>query len=103
MPPAPRAAQRRSRPAARLRTLAACAFAALLLLSALAGLRLHAAAGDAVWLALRRPPRTDQKLLLQHYAARELLFRRGGKRVYFLHIHKARARRRLRGPAAHAR
>ena len=33
--------------------------------------------------------RTDQQLLLQHYDARQLLFRRGGRRVLFLHIHKA--------------
>ena len=34
--------------------------------------------------------RTHPSLLLQHYNARELLFRRDGKRVYFLHIHKVR-------------
>jgi hypothetical protein len=35
--------------------------------------------------------RTHPSLLLLHYNARQLLFRRDGKRVYFLHIHKVRA------------
>ena len=34
--------------------------------------------------------RTHPSLQLQHYNARQLLFRRDGKRVYFLHIHKVR-------------
>jgi hypothetical protein len=73
-----------------LRTLAAVALACLLLLSGFNGLQLHRWAAASLWRALRSPPRTNAALLLQHYAARELLFRRDAKRVYFLHIHKAR-------------
>jgi hypothetical protein len=61
-----------------------------LLLSGLCGLQLHRSAAAALRRSLRPAPRTNAALLLQHYAARELLFRRGAKRIYFLHIHKAR-------------
>lgn len=40
--------------------------------------------------ALRtRRQRTDQRLLMQQFEAREVCFRREGRKVYFLHIHKA--------------
>lgn len=48
----------------------------------------------ALLLARRPSPpdaqlRTDAQLVLQHYDARQLLFRRRARRIVFLHIHKA--------------
>ncbi len=59
----------------------------LLLLFGLRGLLLGP---GGVWQRMFGRLRTHPSLLLQHYNARQLLFRRDGKRVYFLHIHKVR-------------
>jgi hypothetical protein len=82
------AVPRRSRQL-RARTLLMLALAAVLLMCVLRALRIHGLASAAS----RHAPRTHPSLLLQQYTARELFFRRQGKRVYFLHIHKARWRR----------
>ena len=71
----------------RARTLTWACSVGLLLVFGLRGLLLGP--GGALQRLFGRA-RTHPSLLLQHYNARELLFRRDGKRVYFLHIHKVR-------------
>ena len=71
----------------RARTLLTACSVGMLLAFGLRGLLLGP--GEALQRMFGRV-RTHPSLLLQHYNARELLFRRDGKRVYFLHIHKVR-------------
>lgn len=87
----------RVRGRARARALTWLCGAALLLAFGLRGLLLGPGGLQRL---LFGPVRTHPSLLLQHYNARELLFRRHGKRVYFLHIHKVRARSAARSQSA---
>ena len=82
---APQGAKRSRLP--RARTLLMACSVGLLLAFGLRGLMLGP--GEALQRVFGRV-RTHPSLLLQHYNARELMFRRDGKRVYFLHIHKVR-------------
>ena len=63
--------------------LCACVGCALTCLTCLALLLARRGSPPGVQL------RTDAQLVLQHYDARQLLFRRRARRIVFLHIHKA--------------